>query len=105
LYNDEDNIDAYGGIWLAESGFAFVVKLVSGSVKKSIRSMHLKWDSDSAKHAWIHFRLQRDVFTAKRPFNLPYESETGFTVNSESRFYNQIVPMLMIDSVCVCVCV
>jgi len=27
----------------------------------------------------IHFQLRRDVFTAKRPFDLPSESETDFT--------------------------
>jgi len=36
--------------------------------------------SESPKPAWIHFHSWCDAFTAKRPFHLPSECETGFTV-------------------------
>jgi len=42
------------------------------------------------KSAWIDFYLCRDVFTAKRPSDLPSESETAFAVN-QSWIDNRVV--------------
>ena len=53
---------------------------VFDQLKKCIGLTNLRPDSDPLKPARIHFHLKRGLFTAKRPFDLPVEYETGFTV-------------------------